>query len=65
MKLKQIVKGGGNLTLTKEKKIIEYGKTFIIEDEERAKEILNTKYKGQPVVEVAEEKTNKKRLKAE
>lgn len=68
MKLKQIVVDKGTLTLTKEEKVIEYGKTFDIEDEDRVNEILNTMYKGQPVAEVVEEKKenkNKKQIKAD
>lgn len=64
MKLKQIVCDKTDLTLTKEKKVIAYGKEFDIEDEARAKEILATTFKGQPVAEVVEEtkevKTTKK-----
>lgn len=66
MKLKQIVKGGGNLTLTKEKKVIPHGEVFEVNDKDRAKEILNATYQGQPVAELIQEetkqvkKTNKK-----
>ena len=55
MKLKQIVCDKTDLTLTKEKKVIKYGKEFTIEDEARAKEILAATFKGQPVAEVVEE----------
>ena len=55
MKLKQIVCDKTDLTLTKEKKVIKYGKEFTIEDETRAKEILAVTFKGQPVAEVVEE----------
>lgn len=56
MILKQVVCDGTELTLTKEKKTIAYGKEFPIEDEARAKEILATTFKGQPVAVVVEEK---------
>ena len=52
MKLRQIVCNETDLTLTKEKRIIEYGEIFDIEDEERAKEILAATYKDKPVAEV-------------
>lgn len=55
MILKQVVCDGTELTLTKEKKTIAYGKEFVIEDEARAKEILATTFKGQPVAVVVEE----------
>lgn len=68
MKLKQIVCDKTDLTLTKEKKVISYGKEFVIEDEARAKEILATTFKDQPVAELVKEttedkpkKTNKKK----
>lgn len=52
MKLRQIVDDGSTLTLTKEKKVIPYGKEFEIKDEERANEILNARYHGKPVAEI-------------
>lgn len=55
MILKQVVCDETELTLTKEKKTIAYGKEFVIEDEARAKEILATTFKGQPVAVVVEE----------
>ena len=55
MKLKQIVCDKTDLTLTKEKKVISYGKEFVVEDEARAKEILSATFKGQPVAVVVEE----------
>lgn len=70
MKLKVIAKyDNGNpcdLTLTKEKKIVAYGKTFEVEDEERANQILNTTFEGSPVVElvVEEPKEDKQEKKA-
>ena len=57
MILKQVVCDETDLTLTKEKKTIEYGDEFVIEDEARAKEILATTFKGQPVAVVVEEET--------
>lgn len=55
MKLKQIVCDGTDLTLTKEKKQIKYGKEFEV-SEERAKEILAATFKGKPVAEIVDEK---------
>ena len=59
MKLKVIAKNdiGENvdLSLTKEKKIVHNGDIFEIDDLERAKEILNTKFCGNPVVEEIKE----------
>lgn len=60
MKLKQIVCDKTDLTLTKEKKVISYGKEFVIEDEARAKEILAATFKGQPVAELVKETTEDK-----
>lgn len=54
MKLKQVVCDKTDLTLTKEKKVISYGKEFEV-SEERAKEILAATFKGQPVAVVVEE----------
>lgn len=54
MKLKQIVCDKTDLTLTKEKKVIGYGEVFEV-SEERAKEVLATTFKGQPVAEIVEE----------
>ena len=58
MKLKQIVCDGTTLNLIKEKKVIEYGEVFEVDDEERAKEILAATYKNKPVAELVKE--NKK-----
>ena len=55
MKLKQIVCDGTTLNLIKEKKIIEFGEVFEVEDEERAKEILAATYQNKPVAEVVKE----------
>ena len=44
-----------NLTLKKEKITVKFGDTFVIEDETRAKEILNTNFCGKPVVKVVED----------
>lgn len=65
MKLKQIVINKSELTLTKEKKRVAYGEVFEV-SEERGKEILNARYKGEPVAELIEEnklknKTTKKK----
>lgn len=54
MKLKQIVCDGTVLNLTKEKKVIEYGEVFEVDDE-RGAEILNATYKNKPVAELVEE----------
>lgn len=54
MKLKQIVCDGTNLNLTKEKKVIEYGEVFEVDDE-RGEEILNATYKNKPVAELVKE----------
>ena len=54
MKLKQIVCDGTNLNLTKEKKVIEYGEVFEVDDE-RGTEILNATYKNKPVAELVKE----------
>lgn len=62
MKLRQIVDDGSTLTLTKEKKVIPYGKEFEIKDEERANEILKATYHGKPVAEIVlkdDDKNNK------
>lgn len=59
MKLKQIVCDKTDLHLTKEKKVVKYNDTFTIDDNSRATQILNTTYKGMPVVEVVEEETKK------
>lgn len=40
-----------SLTLTKEKKVIEYGKVFDV-SEERGKEILKATFQGKPVVAI-------------
>lgn len=63
MKLKQIVCDKTDLTLKKEKKVISYGKEFIVEDESRAKEILAATFKGQPVAVVVEEPKEDKPVK--
>ena len=55
MKLKQIVCDGTNLNLTKEKKVIEYGEVFEVDDE-RGAEVLNATYKNKPVAEQVVEK---------
>lgn len=55
MKLRQIVCDKTDLTLTKERETKVYGEEFVIEDEARAKEILATTFKGQPVAELVEE----------
>jgi len=62
MKLKQIVCDKTDLTLTKEKKVVEYGKVFEV-DEARGNEILKATYKGQPVVELVEESKEDKPVK--
>ena len=54
MKLKQIVCDGTNLNLTKEKKVVEYGEVFEVDDE-RGTEILSATYKNKPVAELVEE----------
>lgn len=59
MKLKQIVCDKSTLTLTKEKKVIEYGNVFEVDDE-RGNEILNATYKGKPVAEVLKEDSKEK-----
>jgi hypothetical protein len=58
MKLKQIVCDGTDLTLLKEKKVIKYGETFDV-SELRGREILNTKFKDQPVAELVVEEEKK------
>ena len=63
MKLRQIVCDKTDLTLTKEKEIKVYGEVFTIEDEARAKEILATTFKGQPVAEIVEEPKEDKEVK--
>ena len=55
MKLKQTVCDGTTLNLVKEKKIIEFGEVFDVEDEERAKEILAATYQNKPVAELVKE----------
>ena len=60
MKLKQIVCDGTTLNLTKEKKIIEYGEVFEVDDEERAKEILKATYKNKQVAELVKETIKEK-----
>lgn len=62
MKLRQIVCDKTDLHLTKEKEIKVFDEVFTIKDKDRALQILNTTYKGMPVVEVVEEekKTTKK-----
>ena len=55
MKLKQIVCDGTTLNLIKEKKVIEYGEVFEVDDEERAKEILAATYKNKSVVKLVKE----------
>ena len=56
MKLKVIAKyANGNpcdLTLTKERKVVAYGNTFEVEDDERVNQILNTTFEGSPVAEL-------------
>ena len=59
MKLKQIVCDKTTLTLTKEKKVIEYGNVFEVDDE-RGNEILNATYKGKPVAELVKENSTEK-----
>lgn len=54
MKLRQIVCDGTDLTLLKEKKVIKYGDTFEV-SELRGREILNVKFKDQPVAELVVE----------
>lgn len=54
MKLKQIVCDKSTLTLTKEKKVIEYGNVFEVDDE-RGKEILKATFKDKPVAELVKE----------
>ena len=49
MKLKQVVIGMTDLTLTKERKKIKYGELFEIANESRANEILKARYKDKPV----------------
>lgn len=58
MKLRQIVCDGTALTLIKEKKVIKYGETFEV-SELRGREILNAKFKEQPVAEVVVEEPKK------
>lgn len=62
MKLKVIAKysdgRASDLILSKEKMTKVHGEIFTIENEERAKEILNTKFQGSPVVMLVTE--NKK-----
>lgn len=58
MLLRQIVCDKTNLTLSKERKEIQYGEAFEVSDE-RAKEILKATYKNKPVAEIVKEnKTN-------
>ena len=59
MKLKQIVCDGTTLNLVKEKKIIEFGEVFDVEDEERAKEILAATYQNKLVAELVKEESVK------
>lgn len=47
-----------NLTLKKEKNTVKFGDTFVIEDETRAKEILNTNFCGKPVVKIVEDNSD-------
>ena len=54
MKLKQIVCDKTALTLTKEKKVVNYGEEFEV-TEARAKEILKATYKDEPVAAIVEE----------
>ena len=58
MKLRQIVCDGTDLTLIKEKKVIKYGETFEV-SELRGREILNAKFKDQPVAELVVEEPKK------
>lgn len=58
MKLRQIVCDGTDLTLIKEKKVIKYGDTFEV-SELRGREILNAKFKDQPVAELVVEDEKK------
>ena len=62
MKLRVIAKdekgNPSDLNLIKEKRKMKYNETFQIKDPVRAKEILNTTFKENPVVEIVEE--NKK-----
>ena len=51
MKLRQIVCDETDLTLTKERKIVQYHEIFEV-SKERGEEILNANYKGQPVAEI-------------
>ena len=60
MKLKQIVYDGTTLNLIKEKRVIEYGEVFEVDDEERAKEILTATYKNKPVAEPVKETVKEK-----
>ena len=60
MKLKQIVCDKTTLTLTKEKKVIEYGNVFEVDDE-RGNEILNATYKGKPVAKIVVDKSKDKK----
>ena len=70
MRLKQTVCDGTVLNLTKEKKVIEYGEVFEVDDE-RGAEILNATYKNKPVAELVKEEvttpktTNKKKTKTD
>ena len=58
MKLRQIVCDGTDLTLIKEKKEIKYGEIFEV-SELRGREILNAKFKEQPVAELVVEEPKK------
>ena len=60
MKLKQIVCNGTTLNLIKEKKVIEFGEVFEVDDEESAKEILAATYKDKPVAELVKETIKEK-----
>lgn len=62
MKLKQVVCDKTDLTLTKEKKVISYGKEFEV-SEERGIEILKATFKGKPVAEIVEETKEDKQIK--
>lgn len=58
MLLRQIVCDKTNLTLSKERKEIQYNDTFEVSDE-RAKEILKATYMNKPVAEIVKENNNK------
>ena len=47
-----------NLTLYKERTTVKNGEVFEISDEERANEILNATFQGNPIAELIDEKQN-------